>query len=290
MNLRFVEAFYWAATLQSVTRAADRLHLTQSALSSRIAALEGELGVLLLDRRERKFRLTGAGQRFVTQAAELLAMMARVRQDLGAADVGPTTLRIGAIESVVHSWLPAWLQTLRTSHPDFQLELTVEASTVLMEHIRRGTLDLVFTALGGDMPQVRSLALPSMPMTLLGLRGAARGSHCTPRSLTQQELITFQRGSQPYQALLQWFHEAGLEPPRIHAVSSISAMLQLAAGGFGLAMLPRAVLKGLPADSPLQALAPRPALPALPIRASYRDDPGSTRLQEVLASVQAHLR
>ena len=64
MNLRFVEAFYWAVTLKSVTRAAEKLHVTQSAMSSRIAALEDELGVLLLDRRDKQFRLTIAGTRF----------------------------------------------------------------------------------------------------------------------------------------------------------------------------------------------------------------------------------
>lgn len=58
MNLRFVEAFYWVASLKSVTRAAERLFLTQSAMSSRIVALEEELGVLLLDRRDKQFRLT----------------------------------------------------------------------------------------------------------------------------------------------------------------------------------------------------------------------------------------
>ena len=56
MNLRFVEAFYWAASLKSVTRAAEKLFITQSALSSRIASLEEELGVLLLDRRDKQGR------------------------------------------------------------------------------------------------------------------------------------------------------------------------------------------------------------------------------------------
>jgi DNA-binding transcriptional LysR family regulator len=56
MNLRFVEAFYWVASLKSVTRAAEKLFLTQSAMSSRIAALEEELGVLLLDRRDKQFQ------------------------------------------------------------------------------------------------------------------------------------------------------------------------------------------------------------------------------------------
>ena len=62
MNLRVVEAFYWVVTLKSVTRAAEKLHLTQSAMSSRIASLEQELGILLLDRRDKQFRVTAAGQ------------------------------------------------------------------------------------------------------------------------------------------------------------------------------------------------------------------------------------
>ena len=70
MNLRFVEAYYWVVTLKSVTRAAEKLHLTQSAMSSRISALEQELGTLLLDRRDRQFRVTIAGQRFFGHACQ----------------------------------------------------------------------------------------------------------------------------------------------------------------------------------------------------------------------------
>ena len=67
MNLRFVEAFYWVVSLKSVSRAAEKLHITQSAMSSRIAALEEELCVLLLDRRDKQFRLTVAGLRFFSR-------------------------------------------------------------------------------------------------------------------------------------------------------------------------------------------------------------------------------
>ena len=61
MNLRFVEDFYWVASLKSSSRAADKLFLNQSAMSSRIATLEEEQGVLLLDRRDNQFKLIAAG-------------------------------------------------------------------------------------------------------------------------------------------------------------------------------------------------------------------------------------
>jgi DNA-binding transcriptional LysR family regulator len=68
MNLRFVEAFYWVASLKSISRAAEKLFLTQSAMSSRISTLEDELGVLLIDRAGKQFKLTAAGTRFLTYA------------------------------------------------------------------------------------------------------------------------------------------------------------------------------------------------------------------------------
>ena len=77
MNLRFVEAFYWVVTLQSVTRAAEKLHLTQSAMSSRIASLEEELGTLLLDRRDKQFRLTVAGAALLRPRREAARTAAR---------------------------------------------------------------------------------------------------------------------------------------------------------------------------------------------------------------------
>src|ERR1043165_6379057 len=150
MNLRFVEAFHWAASLRSVTRAAEKLHITQSALSSRIASLEEELGVVLLDRRDKQFRLTVASQRFQTLAQRLLEVQRQVKEEMGGTGGGagrPVVLRIGAIESVVHSWLTGWLQEMRAANPDFELELTVETSPVLVDQVRHGAQDLVFAAI-----------------------------------------------------------------------------------------------------------------------------------------------
>ncbi|TMH00112.1 MAG: LysR family transcriptional regulator, partial [Betaproteobacteria bacterium] len=139
MNLRFVEAFYWASSLKSVTRAAEKLFITQSALSSRIAALEEELGVLLLDRRDKSFRLTVAGTRFAASAQRLLEMQRQIKAEMGGGAPQAVAMRIGAIESVVHSWLTEWVQQLRASNPEFELALTVEPTPVLIEQVRRGT-------------------------------------------------------------------------------------------------------------------------------------------------------
>jgi DNA-binding transcriptional LysR family regulator len=84
MNLRFVEAFYWVASLKSISRAAQKLFLTQSAMSSRIATLEEELGVLLLDRTDKQFKLTGAGTRFLVHANKLLELQRDIKTEMGS--------------------------------------------------------------------------------------------------------------------------------------------------------------------------------------------------------------
>ncbi len=169
MNLRFVEAFYWVATLKSVSRAAEKLFLTQSAMSARVAALEDEMGVVLVDRRDKQFRLTTAGTRFMVYAEKLLALQREVKSEMRGGTLHQALiLRLGVIESVLHSWLIPWIGQLRLEQPNLELELTVETTPVLTELMRRGTLDLTFAALPAPADGVRTQALPPMAMVFAG--------------------------------------------------------------------------------------------------------------------------
>ena len=286
MNLRFVEAFYWVVSLKSVSRAAEKLCITQSAMSSRIAALEGELGVLLLDRRDKQFRLTVAGLRFFSHSQRLLALHREIKAEMGAGGAPRAVpLRIGVIESVLHSWLIDWVQHMRSAHPDFELELTVETTPVLVDQVRRGALDLAFAALPTSGENLRSRALPAMQMVFVGHRDLHRKRRYTLADLAGLELLTFQRGSQPHVALLDLFRAAGLQPMRVHAISSISAMVQLVEGGIGVATLPLSAVRRLSERLPLKPLACDAVMPPLPVHASYRDDPTSVAAAGILDEV-----
>ncbi|MBI5257980.1 MAG: LysR family transcriptional regulator [Burkholderiales bacterium] len=276
MNLRFVEAYYWAVALKSVTRAAEKLFITQSALSARIAALEEELGVLLLDRRDKQFRVTVVGTRFHAYAQRLLELQRQIKSELGSDSPRAVLLRIGAIESVVHSWLSEWLQQMRAAQTAFELELTVETTPLLTEQVRRGTLDLAFAALPAAGEGVRTRALAPMEMVFVGHAVLHPRKRYLLDDLARFDLLTFQRGSQPHLALLDVFRHGGVEPPRVHAISSISAMVQLVEGGFGIATLPRRVAERLAQRQPLRVLNSAALLAPLPLHASYRDDPTST--------------
>lgn len=287
MNLRFVEAFYWVASLKSISRAAEKLYLTQSAMSSRIATLEEELGILLLDRRDKQFKLTVAGARFLVYAQKLLELQREVKAEMGSGQAMAMSMRIGAIESVLHSWLIPWLEKLRADYPGLELELTVETTPILIDQIQRGTLDLVFAVLPASAEGVRSQALPSMDMAFVGHPDLHKKRIYKLDELAGMELLTFQKGSQPHVTLLDLFRQRRMEPKKVHAISSISAMVQLVQGGFGVALLPRAAVERLTGFARLKLLTCDAKLQSLPINASYRTDPSSRTVETVVQSAIA---
>lgn len=290
MNLRFVEAFYWVATLKSVSRAAEKLSITQSAMSSRVAGLEEELGAMLLDRRDKQFRLTIAGARFLHYAERLLSLQRELKEEMGSGGLSaapPLTLRIGSIESVLHSWLMPWIEKLRADLPLLELELSVETTPMLQELVRRGTLDLVFAAAPASHEGVRVRALPSMDMVFVGNPEVHKRARYSLAQLAQHDLLTFQRGSQPHVALMDLFRRDELSPRRVHTISSISAMTQLVEAGFGIATLPRAAAERLRQHRALKLLRCDRAMLPLTVFASYRPDPQSRQIEAVIESALA---
>jgi DNA-binding transcriptional LysR family regulator len=281
MNLRFVEAFVWVVKLGGITRAAERLNLTQSAVSSRVSGLEEELGTLLIDRRARGFRLTWAGERFLAYAGRFLDLQRQMKGELGSPEHQPYVLRIGAIETILHSWLVPMVNMLKREYPRIELEITVEMTPVLNDYLRRGTLDLAFTAAPASGTDVHARALKPMEMVLVGPAALAS----TPQfvaDIVAHELMTFQRGSQPHVALGEALRRFGLEDKRVHCLSSISALVQLAESDFGLATLPRAATAQLMSRYRVAVLDSEVTLAPLPVYANYREAQDSLVLMQML--------
>jgi len=288
MNLRFVEAFYWVATLKSVSRAAEKLFITQSAMSARVAALEDELGALLLDRRDKTFRLTVAGSRFLVHAQKLLELQRTAKAEVGSELAPEMTVRLGAIESVLHSWLIPWVEALRQQYPSLELELTVETTPVLIDQMRRGVLDIAFAALPASGDGIRTSTFPTMEMCFVGNRTIHARRKYSLEEIAAFDLLTFQRGSQPHVGLLDLLRSKRIQPRKVHTISSISAMLQLVHGGFGVATLPKAAVERLSETRHIRPLVCTSALLPLPIHVSYRLDPVALTAEQLLAGAADH--
>jgi len=109
----------------SFTKAADELHLTQSAVSHRVRALEEELGVPLFDRRPRRLELTRAGEVLAQRVEVAVADIARTIADLDRGD-GARRLTVTMLPSVASRWLVPRLPNFRALRPDIELQLIAD--------------------------------------------------------------------------------------------------------------------------------------------------------------------
>jgi DNA-binding transcriptional LysR family regulator len=275
MNLRFVEAFVWVARLNSFTRAAEKLFLTQSAVSNRVAALEEEFGTLLLDRRNQGFRLTASGMRFLSYAHRFLELHHELKAELGAAGHQPFSLRLGGVETVLHTWLIPMLNHLKTAMPQIEFDLTIEMTPALNEQIRRGVHDLVFSVTPAAGDGIINETLQPLEMVFVGPASMAGRGRIAIAELFQYEIMTFQRGSQPHVALVEKLRLAGAGDKRVHTLTSISALARLAESGVGIASLPLAAARHLETNNEIVVLDTELELTPLPMFASYWDLPGA---------------
>lgn len=108
MNLKFLETFVWVARLKSFRLTADKLFTTQASISSRIAVLEGELGVKLFLRDSRGVSLTPEGLKVLDYAEQMMDTMQALKQSIETRSSKVGRIRIGVMDTVIHTWLSPW--------------------------------------------------------------------------------------------------------------------------------------------------------------------------------------
>jgi LysR family glycine cleavage system transcriptional activator len=155
----------------SFTKAADELHLTQSAVSHRVRALEEELGVLLFDRLPRRLELTRAGQVLAQRVEQAVADIARTIADLDLGD-DARRLTVTMLPSVASRWLVPRLPRFHALHPDIELQLIADPRLL---DLRAAGIDLALRFGRGRYPGYAVTKL--MPDRVFPV--------CSPRLLAQ---------------------------------------------------------------------------------------------------------
>ena len=286
MNLRFLEAFVWVARLRSFKAAADKLHTTQAGISGRIATLEEQFGVRLFDRDRRAVTLTYHGTELLPHAERMLELQDRMRSAVGRDGVFSGMLRIGVIETVVHTWLPDLLSRFAQRYPNVTMELTSDVTPRLREALLHGAIDcaiLTEEITQGFIDNRRIAELPMRWATGPSLAAKLPARRLTFAEIGAHPIISFHRDSAVYRNIVQGA-TAQRSSLRVNFFSSMAAMVDLARAGFGIAPLPMAVIADDVAQGRLVLLDVDPPLAALPLVASVRAEPASP-LAEALAEL-----
>jgi DNA-binding transcriptional LysR family regulator len=144
-----LRSFVAVAEGQGFTRAAERLHLTQSAVSAQIKRLELQAGCELLVRSTRSVSLTPRGEILLGYARNILSLHDDAAARLGTARGLGGQLRIGASEAFLGPWLADLLRQFAADHPAIELSLQIGIAATLMEAMRAGHLDVVLGTVCG---------------------------------------------------------------------------------------------------------------------------------------------
>ncbi|WP_311886116.1 MULTISPECIES: LysR family transcriptional regulator [unclassified Pseudomonas] len=239
MNLKFLETFVWVARLKSFRLTADKLFTTQASISSRIAVLEGELGVKLFLRDSRGVSLTPEGLKVLEYAEQMLDTMSALKQSIETRSSKVGRVRIGVMDTVIHTWLSPLVAQMTDLYPRVEIELVADTSLNLCDQLQKGFLDIVLQTDLIRHESVRSLELASHPLGwIVASNSIYNRDYADLSELAQERIITYSKNSRPHQDLLALMQANGVLAPRLNCVNSVSAITRLLRDGFGIGVLP----------------------------------------------------
>ena len=254
MTLDQLRIFLAVAERSHVTRAAQMLGLTQSAVSSAISALEAQHGVKLFDRVGRGIAPTEAGRAFVASALAVLDQAEaaeRVLDDLSERPQG--RLVIEASQTVATYFLPPRLVRLRQAHPGLEVLLRVGNTASVALAVAGGAADLGFVE--GEVPQgnLRRRVVARDELVLVMAQGHPRASRQTweAEDYRSSDWVLREEGSGTRAELETHLAHMGMELSDLRVVLEIpsnEAVLSAVAGSDCVAMMSRRAVEALAAE------------------------------------------
>ncbi|MHB0984751.1 MAG: LysR family transcriptional regulator [Sulfuricella sp.] len=242
IELRHLKAVAALADTGSVTRAASRLHLTQSALSHQLAALEDYLDTPLFERQQRPLKLTGAGEKLLELARRMLPEVEAARQAIARLKAATPTreLRIAVECHTCYDWLMPAMDAYREHHPEAELDLVPGFHAEPLALLTERQADMVIISEAKRQAGIAFHPLFAYEMVALTARSHALAArpYLTARNFEQETLITYPVPDRMLDLVRRVLKPAGVNPPR-RTAELTAAILQLVASRRGIAALPR---------------------------------------------------
>jgi len=294
LNLDQLQTFAEVIELGSFSAAAQRLNLTQPAVSQQVKQLERRLGVRLIERIGRRAHPTAAG-------LDLIAHVGQVRDAVsGALDamvfhrdgrIGRVRLASGATACIY--LLPRVLRRLRESFPSLEIVVSTGNTPDLLNSLERNAIDAALVTLPAPGRMFQVMTTLDDELVAVFPRGAPVPSRVIAAALNARPLLLYETGGHARRVIDDWFLRAGLSAKPIMQLGSVEAIKKLVEAGMGCAVLPSLAVGGPGASEGLQV---RPLVPrlrrrlGLVTRRDKRLDRGLRELVKAMSDVRRRRR
>jgi DNA-binding transcriptional LysR family regulator len=247
MNLRHLRTFVAIVDAGGVARAAARLNMTQPTASRQIEALEAAFGVPLFDRIGRRVHLTSEGEDLLVRGRHLLAEADALSERASALTKGEIgLLRIGATPQAIESLFVDFLALYQRRHPGIEIRLIEDGGLRLPARLEQGDVHLTIMPGGDKRFHERSL----YPVHLLAVVDSnhrlGRRSVLEVRELSDEPLLLLGRTFGSREWLNAACQVARVRPHVFVESGAPQTLIALAAGGYGIAVIPSSVLISRP--------------------------------------------
>jgi DNA-binding transcriptional LysR family regulator len=267
-QFRYVEA---VARHRHFTRAAEELHVAQSALSHQIRRLEAELGTELFERTSRSVAVTEAGEAVAARARRILADVDAAREEVDELrGVMRGRIWIGALLPAGEIDFPRLMSGFSEAHPGIEVEFREGTAGDMLRYLAEDEVDAAFAMLAGEPPADLAVERLSEEEVVAAFApGSAPGrGPVRAADLVGYPIVAPRPGSAINQAVKEFFDRAN-QPMRIALESGDPFLLRcLVAGGFGAAILPRSLTRR--EGPPVEVRSLRPAV-RLPVALLWRE-------------------
>ena len=261
MDFPSLKAFVAVAECRSFSHAAERLFMTQPAVSKRVAALEEDLGIALFDRLGRNIQLTEAGNKFLVSARRILDDITVSREEVHSLSTTVSgRLRLATSHHIGIHRLPPVLKSFTQAHNNVELDLLFMDSELACEEVARGNIELAVVTLPDQVPSIlrTQLVWPDPlsivcardhPLAMLVADGPIRASQ-----LVVHNAVLPARGTVTRDILLKALKPFGVNVETSLETNYLETIKMMVSVGLGWSALPNAMLDEDVVQVPLKGL------------------------------------
>ena len=262
MELRQLRYFVAVAEEGNISRAAQKIFLTQPALSRQIKALENEIGQCLLKREAHSIRLTPAGEMLLREARELLQRTDEMLERVRAASQG-VRLRVGYAPSLASGLLSAAVENFAQKHPNAHVELFDLSTKEMLAGLENDTLDAVLTVgLDRDAHGFKwtQLIRASWRLAVNRHHPLARKARVTPAEVALGPLLVFCQRDYPeyWDIVIGWLREHRQRPAIAGEYDGVNSLMAAVESGLGVAIVTTSTARLIPKHVRLKKLSAAP--------------------------------
>ena len=240
MDIRQLEYFQMAGKLSNITRAAERLHVSQSTITLAIQRLEEELSMQLFDRSQKHFVLTTEGRIFWDKVTSiLLQLQDAVAETQQYRDLQKDTLKIGVPPMIGSFLFPGILAAFTAQYPNLQLTIIEEGSKILRQSLERGELDLAIVNLHKAPPLLDTLLISreQLAVCLPPNHPLAAQQSIELTQLQGEQFILFKEDAYNRIAVVEACEAKGFTPKVLLSSGQVDTHKELVAKGMGISFL-----------------------------------------------------